>query len=98
MVSTARFKSSSQHDVRLLNDGPIPSKIDDNAGYALGQGYLDWKAANTVCPWVLSQIQIQPTLSFQIMITSGYKKKHKMLTTVMPSWGFKMVGNSAKTN
>ena len=41
MVSVASVKSSSiQHDVHLVNYGPIYSKIDNKAGYALGRGYL----------------------------------------------------------
>lgn len=41
MVPLAIFKSSSiQHDVHLVNDGPIYSKIDDKAGSALGFHFL----------------------------------------------------------
>ena len=41
MVSISIFKSSStQHDVHLVNYGPIYLKIDHKAGYALGRGYL----------------------------------------------------------
>lgn len=41
MVSIASFKSSSiQHNVQLLNHGPIDNKIDINASYAVGRGYL----------------------------------------------------------
>ena len=39
MVLISSFKSSSvQHDVNLVNYGPIYFKIDDKAG--LGRGYL----------------------------------------------------------
>ena len=41
MDSNSSFKSSStQHDVHLINYGPIYFKIDNKAGYDLGQGYL----------------------------------------------------------
>ena len=41
MVSVSSFKSSStQHDVRFVNYGPVYFKIDDKAEYALGRGYL----------------------------------------------------------
>ena len=41
MVSISGFKSSStQHDVHLVNYGPIYFKIDNKAGFALGRGYL----------------------------------------------------------
>ena len=33
----SEVKSSVQHDVHLVNDGPIYFKIDDKAGYALGR-------------------------------------------------------------
>ena len=41
MVLVASFKSSSiQNDVHFINYGPIYSKIDDKAEYALGRDYL----------------------------------------------------------
>ena len=41
MVLISSFKSSSvQHDVNLVNYGPIYFKINDKATYALGRGYL----------------------------------------------------------
>ena len=40
MVSLASFECSfTQRDVHFVNHGPIYSKIDDKAGYALGWGY-----------------------------------------------------------
>ena len=57
MVSIASLKSSSiQHDVHLVNYGPILSQIDHKAGYALGRGYLVFdRSLPRRCPaWELS--------------------------------------------
>ena len=41
MVLISNFKSSSiKHDAHFVNYGPIYCKIDNKAGYALGQRYL----------------------------------------------------------
>ena len=66
MVSIPSFKSSIQHDVHFVNYGPIYSKTDNKAAYALGRGYLVIVA--TSAPQVHPLIQI-----WSLLITSSSK-------------------------
>ena len=65
--------SSMQHDVHLVNYGPISSQIDHKAGYALGRGYLVIdRSLPRHCPvWelsVFSSYNFNPfTVCFQFM-------------------------------
>ncbi len=64
MVSVASFKSSStQHDVHLVNYGPVYFKIDHKAENVSGQDYLIKSLLGVGC-----SLSLVRTFSFQTVV------------------------------